>query len=57
MIAKRQKRESSITDFAFCDVEFFVCPTDFAWAMIHTHEDHAFEGPYFIRADWLAGGS
>jgi hypothetical protein len=41
---------------AFCDVEFFVCPTDFAWAMIHTHEDHALGGPYFIRAEWLAGG-
>jgi hypothetical protein len=40
---------------AFCDVEFFVCPTDFAWAMIHTHEDHAWGGPYFIRAEWLPG--
>ncbi len=39
----------------FCDVEFFVCPTDFAWAMIHTHEDHAFGGPYFVRAEWLPG--
>jgi hypothetical protein len=41
---------------AFCAVEFFVCPTDFAWAMIHTHEDHALGGPYFIRAEWLPGG-
>ena len=40
---------------AFGDVEFFVCPTDFAWTMIHTHEDHAFGGPYFIRAEWVTG--
>jgi hypothetical protein len=40
---------------AFCDIEFLVCPTDFAWSMIHTHEDRAFGGPYFIRAEWLAG--
>ncbi len=33
----------------FCEVEFFVSPTDFAWTMIHTHEDHAFGGPYFIE--------
>jgi len=39
----------------FCEEEFFVCPTDFAWAMIHTHEDHALGGPYFIRAEWLPG--
>ncbi len=39
----------------FVDVEFFVCPIDLSWAMIHTHEDHAFGGPYFIRADYLAG--
>lgn len=38
---------------AFCNVEFFVCPMDFAWTMIYTHEDHAFGGPYFIRAEWL----
>jgi hypothetical protein len=36
---------------AFCDVEFFICPSDFAWTMIHTHEDHALGGPYFIRAE------
>jgi len=41
---------------AFCDVEFFVCPTDFSWTMIHTHEDHALGGPYFIRAEWIPGG-
>lgn len=38
---------------AFRDVEFFVCPMDFAWTMIHTHEDYGFGGPYFIRAEWV----
>lgn len=33
--------------------EFFVCPPDLAWTMVHTHEDHAFGGPYFIRAEWI----
>jgi hypothetical protein len=37
----------------FYSVEFFVCPVDFAWTMIHTHEDHALGGPYFIRVEWL----
>ncbi len=41
---------------AFCDAEFFVSPPDLAWAMIHTHEDHSFGGPYFIRSEWLLGG-
>jgi hypothetical protein len=40
---------------AFCDVEFFVSPTDFSWTMIHTHEDHALGGPYFIRSEWVGG--
>jgi hypothetical protein len=37
----------------FCDAEFFISPPDLAWSMIHTHEDDAFGGPYFIRADWI----
>jgi hypothetical protein len=41
---------------AFCNVEFFVCPPDLSWAVIHTHEDHALGGPYFIRAEWLPSG-
>lgn len=40
---------------AFCDAEFFIGPPDLTWAMIHTHEDHALAGPYFIRAEWVAG--
>jgi hypothetical protein len=38
---------------AFCAAEFFICPPDLTWAMVHTHEDHGFGGPYFIRADWI----
>ena len=37
----------------FHNSEFFVCPLDYTWTMVHTHEDHSFGGPYFIRADWL----
>jgi hypothetical protein len=37
----------------FCDAEFFINPPDLAWSMIHTHEDHGFGGPYFIRAEWI----
>jgi hypothetical protein len=40
----------------FCDAEFFISPPDMKWVMIHTHEDYAFGGPYFIRADWIPGG-
>jgi hypothetical protein len=41
---------------AFCDAEIFISPRDLAWSMIHTHEDHAWGGPYFIRADWIIDG-
>jgi hypothetical protein len=37
----------------FHSTEFFISPPDFAWSMIHTHEDHAYGGPYFIRAEWI----
>ena len=35
----------------FHSLEFFVSPLDFAWTMLHTHEDHASGGPYFARRD------
>jgi hypothetical protein len=38
---------------AACDVEFAVSPADLSWTMLHTHEDHALGGPYFIRREWL----
>jgi len=37
----------------FCNAEFFVAPPDFTWTMVHTHENHGFGGPYFIRVDWI----
>lgn len=40
----------------FCDDEFFICPLDFSWTMVHTHEDYAYGGPFFIRREWLPGG-
>jgi hypothetical protein len=41
---------------AACDVEFAVSPADLSWTMLHTHEDHALGGPYFIRREWLPDG-
>jgi hypothetical protein len=38
---------------AICEAEFFVSPLDFEWTMVHTHEDYAFDGPYFVRREWL----
>jgi hypothetical protein len=35
-------------------LEFFACPIDYLWTMVYTHEDHSWEGPYFIRQDWIA---
>ena len=31
----------------FHALEFFISPIDFAWTMVHTHEDHASGGPFF----------
>lgn len=55
-IAAYECRGPLIALGAFCDAEFFISPPDLIWAMIHTHEDHAIGGPYFIRADWIVGG-
>jgi len=54
-IAAYECRGPLIALGAFCDAEFFISPPDLSWSMIHTHEDHALDGPYFIRADWIAG--
>ena len=40
---------------SLCGSEFAVSPADLSWAMLYTHEDHAFGGPYFIRREWLPG--
>lgn len=37
----------------FHNIEFFISPLDLSWTMIHTHEDHGFGGPYFIRREWI----
>ena len=40
----------------FCDAEFVVCPLDFEWTMVHSHEDcgnGGYAGPYFIRREWI----
>lgn len=56
-IAAYECRGSLISLGAFCNAEFFISPPDLSWSMIYTHEDYAFGGPYFIRADWIPGGS
>jgi hypothetical protein len=38
---------------AFAPTDFFIVPDDFAWTMVHTHEDWELGGPYFIRQEWL----
>jgi hypothetical protein len=39
---------------SLCRAEFVVTPANLSWAMLYTHEDHAWGGPYFIRREWLA---
>ncbi len=39
---------------AFAETDFFVVPADMSWTMIHTHEDYAWGGPYFVRKEWMA---
>ena len=39
---------------SFHNVEFFISPIDFSWTMVHTHEDHGYGGPFFMRRDWLS---
>jgi hypothetical protein len=38
---------------AFCVLEFCVSPPDLGWTMVHTHEDHGYGGPYFLRREWI----
>ena len=40
----------------FATLEFAVSPPDFAWTLVHTHEDHALGGPYFVRREWAETG-
>jgi hypothetical protein len=34
---------------AYYELEFAVFPETYEWTLIHTHEDGAFGGPYFVR--------
>jgi hypothetical protein len=46
--------DGSLPDLsAFAGTDFFIVPADRSWTMIHTHEDHALGGPYFVRKDWV----
>ena len=36
---------------SYNELEFAVFPETYAWTLIHTHEDFALGGPYFIHAD------
>ena len=38
----------------FNDIEFFVCPLDYSWTMVYTHEDYEWGGPYFMRREWIS---
>ena len=38
---------------SFRNLEFFVAPPDYAWTMVHTHEDYTLGGPYYVRKEWL----
>lgn len=40
----------------FCLLEPCVLAADFAWVLVHTHEDHALGGPYFVRAESVYPG-
>jgi hypothetical protein len=42
---------------AFASTDFFIVPEEFSWAMMHTHEDYGFGGPYFLRRDRLGSPS
>ena len=38
---------------AFASLELSISVQDYMWTMVHTHEDHAFGGPYFIQREWV----
>jgi len=51
----RSEKERTVPDLCtFASLEFAIVPLDFSWTMIHTHEDHAFWGPCFVRVRWAA---
>lgn len=38
----------------FSNIEFCVCPDDYSWTMIYTHEDHDLGGPFYTRSEWIS---
>ena len=40
---------------AYNELEFAVFPETYEWTLVHTHEDGAFGGPYFIRNEDTTG--
>ena len=47
-------RGGSLPDFRPLADDFCVWPEDLSWTMAFTHEESAWLGPYFCRADWVA---
>ena len=37
-----------------CGAEFAIFSADMSWTMLHTHEDHVYDGPYFMRREWIS---
>lgn len=42
---------STLPQFDRKNIDAYICPFDFGWTMVYTHEGDAF-GPYFTRAEW-----
>jgi len=36
-----------------CSIEIVIFSADLSWTMLHTHEDHGHDGPYFMRREWI----
>ncbi len=46
--------DGSLPDLSrFAVLEFFISPPEFTWTLVHTHEDYAYGGPYFVRREWV----
>jgi len=43
-----------LSQISGCDI--VQCASDFAWTMVHTHEDDGWGGPFFSRSEWQEAG-
>ncbi|HBE71640.1 MAG TPA: hypothetical protein DDW52_26150 [Planctomycetaceae bacterium] len=41
----------------FCNLEFALTTESYEWTLVHTHEDWAFGGPYFVWATDIVAGN